>query len=408
SQFERTNKKDVVKQMTQIGDAISVLKRMDQELTQQEAHLRSPNNECKPTPLDSDPLKSLLEGLPYTIGQTERSEDSIGNIPHWVHKQQHNDAMRFFIPQLKRFFLARALGSRNHPKFNKQELTEIRFHRDRMYRHKTLCINYTSYDVLCQQDVLNPSTSNQFVMLPAQSEDGSKPPHPFIYAKVLGVYHAHVSYGREVPCREDFVHVRWLYYDTDTARQGGWDEHRLDHIGYEQCCTDQDLIDSFNFIHPSDIIRGVHLIPDFQSGRCNRLLNFSKSIAHDSDDHWDWKHYYVNRFVDRDILMRHLGGGIGHYRYTIYDSERDLDSDRNESNINIEVPLEMRGEDERSDVGSEDERSTRNQSICLEQDEISDEELNVDEGVSEFEDDISEDAMDDYVVDGDGDELHGF
>ncbi|KAH7339927.1 hypothetical protein B0J17DRAFT_570507 [Rhizoctonia solani] len=174
-----------------------------------------------------------------------------------------------------------------------------------MYCHKTLRINYTSYNILYHQDLLNPSTSNRFIMLPTQSEDDSTPPHPFIYAKVLGVYHAQVSYGKAVPHQEDFVHVRWLYYNTDTAH---WDC-----IGYEQCCTDQDLPDSFNFIHPSDIIRAVHLIPDFQSGPSNNLLTFPKSIAHDSNKYWDWKYDYVNRFVDRDIMMRYLGGGIGHY-----------------------------------------------------------------------------------------------
>ncbi|KAG8727987.1 hypothetical protein FRC11_012021, partial [Ceratobasidium sp. 423] len=162
------------------------------------------------------------------------------------------------------------------------------------------------------ETVLNPSTSNRFIMLPAQSEDGSTPPHPFIYAKVLGVYHAQVSYGKGVPRREDFVHARWLYYDTDTARRGGCDD---------------------------DIIRAIHLIPDFQSGPSNDPLTFPKSIAHDSDEHWDWKHYYVNRFVDPDILMRYLGGGIGHYRYTIHGSENNSDSEQNESE-NIEVPLE--------------------------------------------------------------------
>ncbi|CUA67885.1 Maltodextrin phosphorylase [Thermococcus litoralis DSM 5473] [Rhizoctonia solani] len=411
-QFERTNKKDVVEQMTRIGDVASVLKRMDLELEEREAQLQSQNSDCEFLPLDHEGAQSLLNGLPYTIGQTERSEDSITSITRWAHEQRRDDAMKFFIPQLKRFFLARFLGSRDHPKFNEQEITEVRLHRDRMYRHKTLRINYTSYDVLRHQDLLNPSTSNRFIMLPAQSEDGSIPPHPFIYAKVLGVYHAQVSYGKTVPRREDFVHVRWLYYDTDTARRGGWDECRLDRISYEQCCTDQDLLDSFDFIHPSDIIRAVHLIPDFQSGRSDNLLTFPNSIAHDNDEHWDWSHYYVNRFVDRDILMRYLGGGVGHYRYTIHGSENNLDSEQSESD-NIEVPLEMRqdenkdveSEDERDEVESEDETSVGNESICLAEDEVSDEE---DEGVSEFGDDCSEDGMEDDVADEDEDALYGF
>ncbi|CCO34564.1 hypothetical protein BN14_08666 [Rhizoctonia solani AG-1 IB] len=402
-QFERTNKKDVVEQMTRIGDVSSVLKRMDLELEQREVQLRSQIGHSAPLPLDPEGLQSLLNGSPYTIGQSERSADLIPSITRWVYEQRRDDAMKFFIPQLKRFFLARYLGNRNHPTFNEQEILEVRFHQDRMYRHKTLRVNYTSYDVLRQQDLINPSTSNRFILLPAQSEDDSTHPHPFIYAKVLGIYHAQVSYGNAVPRREDFVHVRWLYYDTDKAFQGGWDECRLDHVGYEQCCTDQDLLDSFDFVHPSDIIRTVHLIPDFRSGPSSTLLNFAKSIAHDNEEHWDWKHYYVNRFVDRDMLMRYLGGGIGHYRYAIGGSDITLERE------DVEIPLETEGECENDNVESEDERSDREESICLAQNEVNDEEeLSMDEGDSEYGDGISEDEMEGHAVDEDEDGLYGF
>ncbi|GAB1521542.1 hypothetical protein RhiTH_004639 [Rhizoctonia solani] len=414
-QFERTNKKDVVEQMTQIGDVSSALKRMELELEQREEQLRSQIGDSAPPSLDPEGLESLLNGSPYTIGQTERSEDLIPSITRWVREQQHDDAMKFFIPQLKRYFLARFLGNRDHPKFNEQEILKVRFHQDRMYRHKTLRINYTSYDVLRQQDLLNPSTSNRFILLHAQSEDGSTSPHPFIYAKVLGIYHAQVSYGNAVPRREDFVHVRWLYYDTDKARQGGWDECRLDHIGYEQCCTDQDLLDSFDFVHPSDIIRAVHLIPDFRSGSSGTLLSFAESVAHDSKDpeHWDWKYYYVNRFVDRDMLMRYLGGGIGHYLYATCGSDVTLGSEQN-ANETTEVPLGTGGEGESGNMESEgqrseDERSDGGESICLAQDDISDEEEpSMDDGATEYGDNVSEDEMEGYAIDENEDVLYGF
>ncbi|KAF8673118.1 hypothetical protein RHS04_07673 [Rhizoctonia solani] len=383
NQFKCTNKKDVVEQMTQIGDVSSALKRMDLELEQQEAQLQSQIGDLAMLPLDPKGLQSLLDGSPYTIGQTKRSADLIPSITRWIYEQQHNNAMKFFIPQLKRFFLARFLGNRNNPKFNEEEILGIRFHQDRMYRHKTLRINYTSYDVLCQQDLLNPSTSNWFILLPAQSEDSSTPPHPFIYAKVLGIYHAKVSYGNVVPRREDFVHVRWLYYNTDEARQGGWDECR-------------------------NIIRAVHLIPDFQSGSSGTLLNFAKLIAHNSEEHWDWKYYYVNRFVDRDMLMRYLGGGIGHYRYAIGSSDVTLGSEQNERE-GIEVSVETGEEGKNANMESKGEGSDGEESICLALDKVSDEEEpSVDEGPSEFKDDVLEDEMEGHAVDEDEDDLYGF
>ncbi|CAE6458119.1 unnamed protein product [Rhizoctonia solani] len=131
---------------------------------------------------------------------------------------------------------------------------------------------------------------------------------------------------------------------------------------------DQDLLDSFDFIHPSNIIRAVHLIPDFQSGHSNDLLTFPKSISHNSDEHWDWRHY-LNRFVDH-ILMHYLGGGIGHYPYTIHGSKNNLDSEQND-----DKNKDAESEEERDDVESEDERtSVGNESICLTEDEVSDKE----------------------------------
>ncbi|KAF8748110.1 hypothetical protein RHS01_11061 [Rhizoctonia solani] len=313
-----------VKQMTQIGDVSSALKRMDLELEQREAQLQSQIGDLATLPLDPEGLQSLLDGSPYTIGQTERSADLIPSITRWIYEQRHDDAMK--------------------------------------------------------------------------SEDGSTPPHPFIYAKVLGIYHAKVSYGNVVPRREDFVHVRWLYYNTDEARQGGWDECRLDHIGYEQCYTDQDLLDSFDFVHPSDIIRAVHLIPNFQSGSSGTLLNFAKSIAHNSEEHWDWKYYYVNRFVDRDMLMRYLGGGIGHYRYAIGSSDVTLGSEQNERE-GIEVSVETGEEGKNANMESKGKGSNGEESICLALDKVSDEEEpSVDKGPSEFKDDVSEDEMEGHAV----------
>ncbi|KAF8172248.1 hypothetical protein K438DRAFT_1940544 [Mycena galopus ATCC 62051] len=34
-------------------------------------------------------------------------------------------------------------------------------------------------------------------------------------------------------------------------------------------------------------------------------------------DDQDWRYYYVNFFVDRDMYMRYLGGGVGHYQVPI-------------------------------------------------------------------------------------------
>ncbi|KAG9089054.1 hypothetical protein FRC06_001731, partial [Ceratobasidium sp. 370] len=319
AQYLRTNKRNAVEQMTEINDITAALRDIDKEL----------QGSFKAAPvIDSGAIDSLVGGQAYFVGQKERSEDCIPNIPMWVANQPHDNAVK-----LKRHLLGRIQGNPNRTDFSNQELAQLNFYRGRMYRHKTLRVNYTSYDVLRQQDVLNSGTPGCFVMLLAESEQ-EPDAHPFIYAKVLGVYHANIVYHNRPPQRMDFVHVRWLYYDYE--RPGGWDHKRLDRVAYGTCDTNDDILDSFDFIDPGNILRATHLIPDFCSDTTRDLLGQDTSIAYDDAEFGDWKGYYVNRyvvdvifwltptfvylstrFVDRDMLMRYIGGGVGHYRQSI-------------------------------------------------------------------------------------------
>ncbi|KAG8727267.1 hypothetical protein FRC10_006273, partial [Ceratobasidium sp. 414] len=253
AQYERTNRRNEVEQMTRISDICMVLEDIDDALKR---HLEAGTS----SGVDTEGVESLLSGDPYFIGQTDRSEDMIPSIALWADRQHCDDAVKLFILQLKRHLLACFLGSRDHPDFSDDKLGLIQLQKGRMYRHRTLRVNYTTYDVLRDQDVINPSTPHCFALLPAESAPGSED-HPYIYAKILGVYHARVSYGRNLPRRMDFVHVRWLYYDYE--RPGGWETNQLDRLSYIKCETDQDIADSFDFIDPKNIIRAAHLIPEF-------------------------------------------------------------------------------------------------------------------------------------------------
>jgi hypothetical protein len=116
---------------------------------------------------------------------------------------------------LKHHLLAHILtGGSNHPDYNEQELCHLQLYQDRMYQHHMLHINYTSYDVFRHQDTLNPSTVNCFALLPADLEQNPDV-HPYIYAQILGVYHAKVTHCGGPLQHMDFVHVRWLYYNYD-------------------------------------------------------------------------------------------------------------------------------------------------------------------------------------------------
>ena len=65
---------------------------------------------------------------------------------------------------------------------------------DCIYRHQLMRFNYTTYDVRRGQDVINPSTPHCNILLLANKDKGTHPEsdHPFLYARVLRIYHANV------------------------------------------------------------------------------------------------------------------------------------------------------------------------------------------------------------------------
>jgi len=51
--------------------------------------------------------------------------------------------------------------------------------------------------------------------------------------------------------------------------------------------------DAFGFIHPDEIIRAVHLIPSFRSGKTTEYLGVPSKARLEAEDQ-DWKHFEVN------------------------------------------------------------------------------------------------------------------
>ncbi|KAG9119749.1 hypothetical protein FRC07_005073 [Ceratobasidium sp. 392] len=382
AQYMRTNKRDAIEQMTEINDIMTSLQEIDKELKES---LKRPDPRTNAAAIDS-----LTEGRSYYIGQKDRSEDLIPNVQTWLSSQAQDSAVK-----LKRHLLACIRGVPNGTTFSKPELDQVKLQYGQMYHHNTLRVNYTSYDILRQQDMLNAGTPHCFVMLPVETSNESKA-HPFVYAKVLGVYHARVIHEDRLPQRMDFVHVRWLYYDYE--QPGGWDHKRLDWLAYVTCSTNDDILDSFDFIDPASILRATHLIPDFCSKTTKTFLNLKKSIAYDSNKFGDWSAYYVNcplctRFVDRDMLMRYIGGGVGHYRQTA-------------NNIRAIIPnaeehehedAHKNGEDEDAEERVEGEEDAAEEEEDAEEEYMEDEDAkdgDAEEGDAEDEDAEDEDAED--------------
>ncbi|KAI0083356.1 hypothetical protein BDY19DRAFT_856713, partial [Irpex rosettiformis] len=124
---------------------------------------------------------------------------------------------------------------------------------------------------------------------------------------IIGIFHAYVVRSGNTLAQEciEFLWVRWL--GKDPTHKSGFKARRLPRIGF----VPEEDADAFGFLDPTDVLRAVHLIPAFAHDQTTELLG--PSIArHLREEDMDWQYYYVNIFVDRDMLMCYLGGGIGH------------------------------------------------------------------------------------------------
>ncbi|KIJ51118.1 hypothetical protein M422DRAFT_245106, partial [Sphaerobolus stellatus SS14] len=183
-----------------------------------------------------------------------------------------------------------------------------------LYRHQTCRINFTMYDMQRSQDSINPSTSHRDIMLHAQDDPSNVGYHPYWYARVVRIYHCLARLREQAEFEEiHFLWIRWLGR-SDIRVRAAINPNFLDQVGF---VTQGDKTNMFGFIDPANIIRACHLIPGFHYGQAD-LLNPTtegeiKSVGrNDRDSNLDYLHYYVNRYVDWDMYMRYIGGGIGH------------------------------------------------------------------------------------------------
>ena len=165
---------------------------------------------------------------------------------------------------------------------------------DRLYKHNLMRLNYTTYDVRRAQDIVNPSTSHCNVMLLADHSDvvGSHPRHPYIYARVLSIFHVNATYVGPgmVDYRSHRVDVLWVHWYQYIEEGAGWDTAALDRVCFPPMADEH----AFGFIDPDDVLQGCHLIPQFSRG-----LRYpdGAGISRCAQDASDWHFYYVNRFV---------------------------------------------------------------------------------------------------------------
>lgn len=166
---------------------------------------------------------------------------------------------------------------------------------DRIFQHKLARFYHTTYDVRRSEDVINPRTTHCDVMLLADHPDMTIT-HPFLYGRVIGIYHVNVVYvGQGMKSydamRFDLLHVRWFQLemsDLQDRHLSEWVSLRLNRLSFPSMASK----DSFAFVDPSLVLRGCHLIPAFSSGKRHPGGTGFSGMAKDGND---WRSYYVNR-----------------------------------------------------------------------------------------------------------------
>ncbi|THG97865.1 hypothetical protein EW026_g4222 [Hermanssonia centrifuga] len=230
-------------------------------------------------------------------------------VTAWLAKNRDDPSLVDFLPSLKDHLLARLAGrvfDGDEHEFTDIERGSLRLKDNRLYLHKVMRINYTTYDMRRDQDSINPRTHADIMVL-SPEEDQT---HPYWFGRVLGIYHAFVMYtgpGSKSTSleykRTDFLWVQW--FGPCPGESVGFRKRRLPQIGFIP--YEKHDAGPFGFLDPALVVHAVHLIPAFHHGKTDTLLPDS-IVRQPSEGNEDWAYYYVNI----DMFMRFLGGGIGH------------------------------------------------------------------------------------------------
>ncbi|KAF7341461.1 GLOBIN domain-containing protein [Mycena venus] len=353
--YAKTNKRNFV---FQIGAhehrrrlALQVKKSMDAAGTSKDAatepapHIEAPANQHAASIANIHTLlASENDKLPpstppkqhHHISESKRTFLQTYELP------KNDTATKDFLPNLKAHLLNRLLEKPydgDETQYSLQELADVNIIGERLYTHKVMRINFTTYDCLRDSDTLNPRTRPDFIVQAHEDEDETAT-HPYWYGRIIGIFHASVrhvgplSKNRTKVHRMEFLWVRW--FGRDLSHPGGWKYKRLHRVGF----LDASEPDSgaFGFLDPAEVIRAAHLIPAFHFGRTSRYLGTTVARMYHGEDQQDYNYYYVNPFVDRDMFMRYSDDAVGHVTRRKAASVKPLHADEQEDEMDVDLP----------------------------------------------------------------------
>ena len=92
---------------------------------------------------------------------------------------------------MKNHILSRLFGNEDE-EFTPGQHNVLSFIKNRIYRHKVLRINYTTYDLRRAQDLLNLHMHADVMVLSHEDTEDIENPHPYWYARIISVFHVNV------------------------------------------------------------------------------------------------------------------------------------------------------------------------------------------------------------------------
>jgi hypothetical protein len=179
-------------------------------------------------------------------------------------------------------------------KYSEEEQDTIQFINNKLFRHKTFRINYTTYDLRCQQDSVNPQTHPDIMLLSHEELNEEVDAHPYWYARVVGIFHVDVVHCGPKSTSPDKQRINFLWvrrFGRDASFHAGWKAQRLHRVGF----LNANGPGAFGFLDPSVVIHGTHIIPAFAHGQTGDLLHPPQSVARlPFNENRDWQDYYIN------------------------------------------------------------------------------------------------------------------
>ncbi|KAG7087202.1 hypothetical protein E1B28_013183 [Marasmius oreades] len=241
----------------------------------------------------------------YSIAQGERFYLALCPFQQLY---QDDPAVENFYDQLRAHLLTHILKTDNSEDFTVEDLSLIRFVKDKIFTHKCFRLHYNTYDIRRKAHTIS-TRLHPDVMVLADDTTAREQEHPYCYARVVGVFHANVVYWRQDMAYEDSAAALYRFPLGSVAK-------RFPQIHF----LPSSEYNTFAFIDPSTVLQGAYIQPSFTEGLTSDLLaptstaRVYEGVVNGKYEleTKDWCKYQVNQFPDCDIFMRYHRGSVGH------------------------------------------------------------------------------------------------